>query len=199
MYHFDRRTALAGLSGLLLAGCTAPSPAPRYPELTFTHLPPIRLDAASLEIVEAFKSPFAAPNVEHLMPVSPAAAMRRWAQDRLKPVGKGGRIVFTIADAGVTETTLAPTPGVRGVVTKDQSERYDAKLIVSISVDVGDNRRRGEVGAEAMRSRTVVEGISLNEREKIWFEMTEGLVMDMDGELETAIRSFLQLFLVPAS
>lgn len=199
MYRFNRRTALAGLSGLILAGCTAPSPAPRYPELTFTHLPPIRLDAATLEVVDGFKSPFAAPNVEHLMPVSPAAAMRRWAQDRLRPVGNGGRIVFTIVEAGVTETSLAPTPGVRGVVTKDQSERYDAKLQVRISVDGGDNRRRGDVSADAMRSRTVIEGISLNEREKIWFQMTEDLVTDMNGELETAIRAFLQPFLVPAS
>jgi len=199
MYRFSRRTALAGLSGLILAGCTTPSPAPEYPELTFKHLPPIRLDAASMEIVEEFKSPFAAPNVEHLMPVSPAAAMRRWAMDRLVPVGSGGRIVFTIADAGVIETKLAPTPGVRGVVTKDQSERYDAKLQVRISVDGGDNRRRGDVSAEAMRSRTVIEGLSLNEREKIWFQMSEDLIMDMNGELETAIRSFLQPFLVPAS
>jgi len=199
MYRFNRRTALVGLSGLILAGCTTPSPAPRYPELTFSHLPPIRLDAATLEIVDEFKSPFATPNVEHLMPVSPAAAMRRWALDRLMPVGNGGRIIFTIADAGVVETALAPTPGVRGVVTKDQSERYDAKLLVRISVDGGDNRRRGDVSAEAMRSRTVIEGLSLNEREKIWFQMTEGLVADMDGELEGAIRSFLQPFLVPAS
>ena len=199
MYRFNRRTALAGLSGLVLAGCTMPSPAPRYPELTFNHLPPIRLDAATLEIVDAFKSPFTAPNVEHLMPVSPAVAMRRWAQDRLTPVGKGGRIVFTIVDAGVIETALEPTPGVRGVVTKDQSERYDASLRVRISVDGGDNRRRGEVSADAMRSRTVIEGMSLNEREKIWFQMTESLVADMNGELEAAIRSFLQPFLVAAS
>ncbi|MDA0786919.1 MAG: hypothetical protein O3B37_11590 [Proteobacteria bacterium] len=199
MYRFNRRTALAGLSGLVLAGCTTPAPAPRYPELTFTHLPPIRLDAATLEIVDEFKSPFATPNVEHLMPVSPAVAIRRWAQDRLLPVGKAGRIVFTIADAGVVETSLAPTPGVRGVVTKDQSERYDARLLVRISVDGGDNRRRGDVSAEAMRSRTVPEGLSLNEREKIWFRMTEDLVTGMNGELEMAIRSFLQPFLVAAS
>lgn len=199
MYRFNRRTALAGLSGLVLAGCTTPPPAPRYPELTFTHLPPIRLDAARLEIVDGFKSPFALPNVEHLMPVSPAAAMRRWAQDRLLPVGSGGQIVFTVADAAVIETPLAATPGLRGAVTKDQSERYDARLEVLITVDGGDNRRRGEVTAEAMRSRTVPEGISLNEREKIWFQMTEDLVTNMNGELEAAIRLFLQPFLVAAS
>ncbi len=196
MYRFNRRTALAGLSGLILAACTTPAPTPQFPELTFNHLPLIRLDAATLEIVDEFKSPFAAPNVEHLMPVSPAVAMRRWATDRLKPVGSGGQIIFTIADAGVIETALAPTRGVRGVVTKDQSERYDAKLLVRISVDGGDNRRRGEVSADAMRSRTVIEGISLNEREEIWFQMTEELVTDMNEELDTAIRSFLQPFLV---
>lgn len=193
----NRRTVLAGsLSGLILAGCTTPSPAPKYPELTFTHLPPIRLDAAELVVVDGFKPTFAAPHVEHLMPVPPAAAMRRWARDRILPVGIGGRIVFTITDGAVVETPLAPTPGVRGVVTKDQSERYDAALQVRMTVDGGDNRRRGEVSAEAMRSRTVLEGLSLNEREKIWFQMTEDLVADMNGELETAIRAFLQPFLV---
>lgn len=199
MYRFNRRTALAGLSGLILAGCTTPPPAPRYPELTFTHLPTFRLDAAALEIVDGFTSPFASPNVEHLMPVSPAAGMRRWAEGRLMPVGRGGRIVFTITDAAVIETPLAPTPGVRGVVTKDQSERYDARLEVRMTVDGGDNRRRGELTAEAMRSRTVPEGMSLNEREAIWFQMTEELVMAMNGELEAAIPSFLRPFLVAGS
>ena len=171
----------------------------KYPEVTFSHLPAFRIDAAELEIVDAYKPSLAFPHVEHLMPVPPAAAMRRWAQDRIRPVGTGGRIVFTIAEAGVTETPLPRATGVRGVVTRDRSERYDAKLEVRMTVDGGDNRRQGEVSAEAMRSRVVLEGLSLNEREQIWFEMTEDLVTDMNAELETAIRAFLQPFLVAAS
>lgn len=196
MHRFNRRAALAGMSGLVLVACTAPSPAPEYPEITFTHLSPIRLDAATLEIVDAFKPSLSAPNVEHLMPVSPAAAARRWAADRLMPAGNGGRIVFTILDAGVIETPLERTTGVRGVVTKDRSERYDAVLKVRITVEGGGGRRSGEVSADAMRSRTVLEGLSLNEREKIWFQMTEELVTDINGELDSAIRDFLKPFLL---
>lgn len=196
MYAMDRRSVLTGLSAILLAGCTTPSPAPRYPEITFTHLQPIRFDAASLEIVDAYKPTFANPNVEHLMPVSPAAAARRWAGDRVVLAGDSGRVVFTILDAAVTETPLERTTGVRGVVTADQSERYDARLQVKVEVRGGEGRRRGEVMAEANRSRTVAEDLSLNERERVWFEMTETLISDLNGELETAIRKFLEPFLV---
>ncbi|HCP01822.1 MAG: hypothetical protein CL573_03895 [Alphaproteobacteria bacterium] len=199
MHRINRRAALATMSGLALAACTSPSPTPKFPDITFTHLPPLRLDAASLAVVDAFKPSFAARHIEHLLPVSPAAAVRRWAQDRLLPVGNAGRIVFTISDAGVIEIPLERTKGVRGVVTKDRSERYDASLRVHMSIDAGDGRRRGEVSADAMRSRTVLEGLSLNEREEIWFRMIEELVGDINGELESAILEFLQPFLVSRS
>ena len=199
MHRFNRRAALAAMLGLVLPACTTPSPTLMFPQITFVHLPPLRLDAASLEIVDAFKPSFASPNVEHLMPVSPAAAARRWARDRILPVGNAGRIVFTIEHAGVFETQLEPAKGVRGVVTKDHSERYDAALKLRMSIDGGDGRRQGEVSAEATRSRTVLEGLSLNKREEMWFRLTEELMGDINAELESAIRQFLQPFLVPRS
>lgn len=196
MYEIDRRTVLTGLSAILVAGCTTPSPAPKYPEITFTHVQPFRFDAASLDIVDTFKPAFSNPFVEHLMPISPAASARRWAGDRIALAGESGRVVFTIIDASVTETPLKRTTGVRGVVTSDQSERYDARLQVKLAVRSGDGRQRGEVMAEANRSRTVAENLSLNERERVWFEMTEVLISELNGELETAIRKFLQPFLI---
>jgi hypothetical protein len=192
-FTFDRRQALAGFAVLLLAGCTTPPPAPKYPALTFTHLPPIRIEAASLEIVEGYQPPLTAPNVEHRMPVAPAAAVRRWAEDRLVPVGAAGRIVVTIEDAAVKEVALQRSGGVRGVVTTDQTERYDARLAVRVAVR--NRSGSGEVSAEAARTRTVPEGLSLNEREKVWFEVTETLINDLNGELDAAIQEFLKPFL----
>lgn len=195
LHPIDRRTALVGLSGLFLAACATPPPAPRFPELTFTHLPPIRLDATSLEIVDAYTPPLTAPNIEHRMPVAPAAAARRWAQDRLVPAGDAGRITVTIEDASVTETVLPRTRGVRGTVTTDQSERYDARLFVRVAI--ANPGGIGEVSAEATRSRTVLEGLSLNDREKVWFEITEALIGDLNVELENAIDDFLARFRMP--
>ena len=194
-FELDRRGLLTGLSAVALAACTTPPPSPRFPELTFVHLQPFRLDAASLDVVEAFQPAAGARDVSLGMPVPPAVAAQRWARDRLTPAGNAGRIVFTITDASVVEVPLARTRGLRGVVTDDQSERYDGRLAAKISITDGRGRR-GEVTAEATRSRTVAEKTTLNQRDRIWFEITEALIRDLDTELDAAIRRFLPSFLV---
>ncbi len=194
-FELDRRAVLAGLSATALAACTTPPPTPRFPQLTFAHLSPFRLDAADLDIVEAFAPASGARDVSQGMPVPPVVAARRWATDRLVPAGSGGRVVFTVTDASVVEIPLKRTTGLRGVVTDDQSERYDGRLAAKINITNGRGQR-GEVMAEATRSRTVPEKITLNDRDKVWFEITEALIRDLDKELDAAIRRFLQPFLL---
>src|SRR5262245_23291444 len=126
-----RRATLVVLATALLgsAACTnAPDPV-RFPDLTYAHLGAIRLAVAHVEIVEAYRPPLAAPNIDHRMPVIPAAALRRWAEDRLAATGEGtARARFTIRDARVTETELPRTEGVRGLFTTDQGQRYDLRM-----------------------------------------------------------------------
>ncbi len=195
-FELDRRGVLLGLSATALAACTTPPPAPRFPQITFKHLPACRLNAARLDIVEAYSPAPGARDVAAGMPVPPAVAAREWATDRLSPVGSAGEIVFTITDASVIEVPLKRTTGLRGVVTDDQSERYDGHLAARINISDGRGGR-GEVKAEVSRSRTVAENISLNDRDKIWFEITDAMIHDLDKELDAAVRNFLQRFLVP--
>ncbi|MBO6782500.1 MAG: hypothetical protein JJ899_04390 [Alphaproteobacteria bacterium] len=195
-FNLDRRGLLTGMSAVALAACTNPPPSPRFPQLTFTHVPAFRLDAATLDIADAYRPAAGARDVAQGMPIPPAVAAQRWARDRLQPVGTAGRILFTVTDASVVEVPLQRTSGLRGVVTDDQSERYDGRLAARIEISDGRGRR-GEVSAEATRSRTIAEKSTLNERDKIWFEITEALIQDLDKELDTAIRRFLQPFLRP--
>ena len=179
----------------LLAACTDP-PAAKFPQLSYGHLGAFALDVSEIEIVDAFQSTPIPPNVEHLMPVAPAAAARRWAKDRLKSVGSSGRrAVFTIENGAVTSTSLNRESGIRGVLTVDQSERYDAVLAVRLEIFDINGGRLGVAKAEARRSRSVPENITLNARDKIWFSMTESLTQDLNGELERAIPQFLDRFL----
>jgi len=194
-FELDRRGVLLGLSATALAACTTPPPAPRYPQLTFTHLPAFRLNAARLDVVEAYAPAPGARDVAAGMSVPPAEAARRWASDRLSPRGPAGEIVFTITDASVIEVPLKRTTGLRGVVTDDQSERYDGHLAARINISDGRGGR-GEVKAEVSRSRTVAENISLNDRDRVWFEITDEMIKDLDKELDVAIRNFLQPFLL---
>ena len=188
----------AGLVGTGLAACSTPPPRPRFPELTYGHLGLFTFDVERVEIVSEYKPNFGAPNVEHLFPTPPEQTLRRWAQDRLAASGKPGRYArFTIQDAKVTETSLPRTPGVRGAFTTDQTQRYDGTLSAVLEIrEERANYRAGTASAWATRARTVAEGITINDREKVWFDLVESMMNDINAELDRQIRANLAQFIV---
>ncbi len=177
-----------------LAACETPPPPVGYPEITFTHLPPIGLDVAEVEFVQDYLPPQAPPNVDHLFPVLPSAVARRWAADRIRAVGVSRRARVILVNAAVTETPLEKTTGLTGVFTTDQAARYDATVEVRIEIVGGRGEALGHARAVARRSRTVPENITLNDRDKVWFDLTEALMRDLDKELELTIRRYLAKF-----
>ena len=48
--------------------------------------------------------------------------------------------------------------------------------------------------SRAERSRTVAEGVSLNDRERVWFEMTEAMMNDLNTSLQRQINQHLRAF-----
>jgi hypothetical protein len=174
-----------------LAGCTLPVQRPDFPELTWTHLPPITLDVAEIEIIDATQPTGASPHVEHLFPLPPARAAERWARDRLRAGGTINRARFIIQRGEVTEVNLRQTGGFSGVFTKDQSERYDAELAVLLEIRSDAGQRLGQVTAELRKSRTVAEDASLNERESIWFTITDDLAKLLNAEMERTMPQYL--------
>lgn len=190
------RCALASLArfgvvaALALAGCQAPPGDPSFAPLVFAGRGALTLDVGAIEIVSAYRPPLAAPNVEHLFPQSPEAAARRWAEERLRPAGTGARATFTVTEASVVETRLPRRTGLQGIVTDDQSERYDASLKVELSIHTGV-AEVAKVHAEATASRSVPESISVNGRRQVWWEMTAALMDQLDRTLEAEIRGKL--------
>ncbi len=179
----------------LLAGCAESADRPVYPQISFAHLPKIALDVARIEVANTYVSPATEPNVEHRFPVSPAASALNWGRDRLQPAGAGGVARVTLERASVVEVPLEKTKGVRGAFTNDQSERYNGVITMSVEILNAEGERQGIVRATAQRSQTVPEDISLNEREKIWFDMTEKLMATMNEALETQVRTHLKTWI----
>ena len=177
-----------------LAACEVPAPSARYPEITFAHLEPIKLDVARVEFVQEYVPPLAPPNVEHLFPVLPSAVARRWSDDRIEAAGIARHARVVLVDAAVTETALDIRRGVRGLFWNEQSARYDAAVEVRIDILDDGGETLGQVRATARRSRTVPEDITLNQRDQVWFELTEALMTDLDAALESAIRRHLARF-----
>jgi hypothetical protein len=188
--------AFAALLVLALGACSADPPArPIYADLTYRHLPPIELLVGRVEVEDAYEPPLRAPNVEHEFPVSPAAAARRWVDDRIRAVGDKGMVKVTLREASVVEVALKKTEGLTGAVTTDQSERYDGKIVMEIEVRGPGGDKEAFVSATARRSRTVPEDITLNAREKVFFEMTEAMMNDLNAELERQINQHLGRYL----
>ena len=79
--------------------------------------------------------------------------------------------------------------------TIDQSERYDAAIEVRLSVRRPAGQPSAAITVRAERSQTVPEDITLNEREKLWFDLTEALMTDLDARLEAEIRRNLAAYL----
>ena len=191
--RFRPLTGLAALVVVFLVGCTTPPPPQKLPELTYGHLPRIRLAVDRVDIRDDYKPPLTAPNIEHRVPQAPARAAVRWAGDRLVAVPDGGgrRAEFVVVDARMTETPLPRTGGVQGMFTTDQAQRYDAHLAVRLEIADVRGATLGVVTAEASQSRTAPEGITLDARDRLQFEVVEALMRIVDAELTRSIESTL--------
>ena len=187
---------LSAVLVLLLAGCAVPPPSPTLPELTFAHLDPIRLDVGKIEIVDEYVPPLKAPNVEHEFPVAPAEAAQRWGRDRIIAAGTSGVARIVIRNAGVIEVPLEKTAGLTGLITVDQAARYDGTLEMLIEIRSDRGTQEAFVRAFANRSQSVPEDITLNERQAVFYELTEGLIGDLNAELERNIRQHLARYLL---
>ncbi len=63
-----------------------------------------------------------------------------------------------------------------------------------MSLGSGGRTHHRTARAVAERLRTVPENITLNQREQVWFELTEDVMRDLDAELQRTILRYLARF-----
>lgn len=180
------RSTIVLLLVTAITACHTPPTRSGFPELTYNHLTAYRLDVATIEIEEAYQSPRTDPHVEHLYPVPPATAARRWATDRLHAVGIDGSVRFIILDASSIEQRRTAPPAGSGTEPLD---RYDMRIAVRVELVKAGGATRGFVSADASLQQYVDPSTSLNERERIWFSNVEALMRILNAELEQRIAA----------
>lgn len=185
--------AFAFSTSLLVGACSTPVTQQTLPQMSFAHLGSINFDVETVEIDNRYLTPVESQKIESRFPTSPADAIRLWAIDRLKPVGAAGSGVLRVVinQANVKETDLTLDKSIKGAFTKQQSNRYDLALDIALEIIDGSGKQVGFSAAKAFRSITTGEDISLNDREKKWFEMTEKTMADLNVEIESNIRRYL--------
>lgn len=191
MFLRRSRVVLALACALALGACENKPPVQKLPEISFADKAPFRLDVGQLEIVPEYVSPAKRPNIEHLMPVSPEAATVRWAQDRLRPIGRSGYARVIIRDAKVIEVPLQVDKGFSGMFKDQQAARFDGSLDVAVQILDERHLPVADVVARATRTKTVAEGASLNERDRVLYEISESMIRDIDSQMDGLIRTYL--------
>lgn len=180
----------------LLAACEAAPEGYALRPISFSDKSPISLNVARIDVIENYKSPLAAPNVEHQFATSPAQAVRIWANERLRAVGTSGSLEITIDDASVKEVKLPIKDGVRGFFTDDASERYDGVLSVTFRAYDGVNGlSRAEGSASITRSQSINEKATIADREHLWHEMVRDMANAYDREAELRLRQYFTPFI----
>lgn len=182
------RLAVVMIFALLVAACETPPSQSNFAEITFRHLPEIKLNVREVVYQSDYQAPKAAPNVDHIFPVPPEQAAERWAADRLRAVGTQNKALFVLKDASVTEEKLETKGGLTGALTTEQTERYQARMEAEMKIVDDFGNELATLSARAARSTTTPEDLSLREREEIWFKLTEDVMRDLDAQLEPAIR-----------
>ncbi|MDQ7250583.1 hypothetical protein [Dongia sedimenti] len=191
MPHLLRPIGLA-LLALVLASCDTPPKRQSFPEITFQHLRPFRLDVARVQIVDGYQ-PDPGADIGSQFPEVPAAVARQWAEDRLAAVGQQGEAIYTITLSKATQTPLKRSQGMSAMTHKDQSDRYD--LAMTVNLEVRSGGKQGAVTAQAARSQTVREDMTLNQREAVLFTLLDVTMKDVNAQMEKLIPQYLGGFL----
>ena len=159
MHRLSRLLAplLLPTAGLALAACELHPPTSDFPELTYSREAPLRFDVAAIEIEQAYQPSSEAPNVELLFPVRPGDAAANWGRDRLQGVGSTRRLRYIVREAPVVETALETKGGLTGAVTTEQSERYEARLVVEVEIIDDGGWKEVSAMVRVIRSITVPE------------------------------------------
>ena len=160
------------------------------PDLSFDNIAPVHVNAGRVRVIDRYRSPMAAPNVEYLFPQPPEAAAHDLIAAKIVPDGVPDRILRVyIDDASVVGKTVSPDDGVMGVFRAAPGMTHHARL--SLRFELADRAAPdivlGHADIVAERDLTLPHGVSPNERNMAFFEMEEHLLKDAGDSLKTVV------------
>ena len=80
--------------------------------------------------------------------------------------------------------------------TIEQTERYEGRIEVELQIIADNGAVEGTITTQITRSVTAAEDLTLNERERMWYRMTEAMMKDLDAQLDSTIKQHLYRFIL---
>ena len=180
--------ALLGL--LVLVGCVDGPPVSVTPDMTFANLQPVQVDAASVDIVDNYKPPLRDPNVEHTFRLPPYVTVERLLRHQLVAAGTANTLRAIVEDASVVRDEIPQEKGFTSYFTQQATERLKAKVLVRFELvdPKAPDIVLGHAEVVARREKTLMEGMSVADREQAQFSLTEDLMNDVNDGLGSIVK-----------
>lgn len=192
---------LATCLALALLAVTAACSSTDYPRqvstLDYRKFQSIRFNAGRVDVISEYQPRGSAPNIDHLMDVSPSQAVNEWARNNLRANGSNGYVQVRIKDASVITRDLPKIGGIQGHFTKQQAEELVANLVVEISGSQPDLRFSGYATANASKLATVPEDATPAQRKAIEQQMLNELMSNFIAQAQSSILSHLSPMIQP--
>jgi hypothetical protein len=185
--------AIALLLPLLLTACIEAAAPPRgIPPLNFRQFQPIYFNVKQIDVVEEYRSPMRAPNVEHDMHYTPADVVHIWTRDRLRATDGNKTMQVVIKDASVIEKQLNTETS---MFSDDITRRYDARLDIDIRIYGDGALSEANVNVVANRSLSIPESMSARAVEVAYYHMLKEMMTLANAELEKNMYKHLGAYI----
>ena len=145
----------------------------------------IRLKAQNIKFISSYNPPNRAPNIDHLLLVTPEQIVHKWAENRFAVNGTPDRFVrFLIKDASIVEENV-----ITGSCFKTVMQQYTGKLEVTIQIVDSEGRVLIETTAQAVKRELMEGSSSIEERQKVWVNLMFDLVRLLSARLDADVSS----------
>jgi hypothetical protein len=98
---------------------------------------------------------------------------------------------FTILQASVVEQRLPTDTGLLDRVKIEPAVRYTATLEGKLEIFDASGRRLKGASARVSRTRSLKEGLTAEERDRAWIDLTLAVMRDFDAAMTEAIKKYL--------
>ncbi|MEJ0009997.1 MAG: lipoprotein [Alphaproteobacteria bacterium] len=192
-----KKPLLFAIALLALAGCVDSAETYHAQRFDFATQPSVRINVARVKVVNAYRPPLAAPNVEQDFPTPPAKAVALWVRQRLQAAGTQGVLEVTIDDASVRENKLPVDKSVSGFFTDQQTSRLDARLHVTLRLYTGGDAMSAASGdITVTRSVTLNRKASVTDRERAFDDMVAAMMTDFDMQAHDRLNSYFKAYML---
>ncbi|MBK67019.1 MAG: hypothetical protein CMP22_02680 [Rickettsiales bacterium] len=162
------------------------------PEMTFSYInDPVMLDIAQSYVSSKASSDIYTDEngmVRYPLLKNEENVLARLVNNRVRPTGGANVLSLTIERSDVIEKPIEPEDGLEAMFTIQNSQVLDAYLTVFVELLDPNNRPLQAHRVQVKRKVSIPSNASLNEKNKIVFELSEAVLKDFDQKFTEILK-----------